>query len=51
MKDFFKYVGATVVGLIIFGIIATVIGIAKEGDRYVGITVGPAQLMDAFPGS
>jgi protease-4 len=27
MKDFFKYVGATVVGLIIFGIIATVIGI------------------------
>ena len=23
MKDFFKYVGATVVGLIIFGIIAT----------------------------
>ena len=27
MKDFFKYVGATVVGLIIFGIIATAIGI------------------------
>ncbi len=27
MKDFFKYVGATVVGLIIFGIIATILSI------------------------